>query len=133
MVCKLSDAMAAETTVPIDRQAVVARHKIDLNDVAHRLAIGNGQFCFGADGTGLQTFSGNTMAHWAWHSFPLPYGLTRDQVPSTGTFQKRRNKCDAGDQFPKGTEKIKTWMIDNPHKINLGRIRLSRRNGVMLS
>lgn len=139
MVCNMSVAMtmgvamAAGMAVPIDRHAVVARHNIELNDVVHRLAIGNGQFCFGADGTGLQTFSGNTMSHWAWHSFPLPEGWTKDQVPSTGTFQKWRNKWDAGDQFPKEAEKIKTWMIDNPHKINLGRIRLSRRNGVGLS
>lgn len=122
--------MAAEKTVPIDRHAVVTRHNIELNDVGHRLAIGNGQFCFGADGTGLQTFTGNTMSHWAWHSFPLPEGWTKDKVPATGTFQKGRNT--GGDNFPQGTETIRKWMFDNPHKINLGRIRLSRGKGIAL-
>ena len=126
----ISHVRAVEPGVPIDRQAVVTRHNIELNDVTKRLAIGNGQFCFGADGTGLQTFTGNTMSHWAWHSFPLPEGWTKDQVPATGTFQKGRNT--GGDHFPKGTEKIRSWMFDNPHKINLGRVRLSRRNGAAL-
>ena len=56
------------------------------------MPLGNGEFCFNADGTGLQTFGGNTMAHWAWHSFPLPEGWTVDRVPATGTFQQGRNR-----------------------------------------
>ncbi|MEI6645385.1 MAG: hypothetical protein WCP12_05060 [bacterium] len=127
---------AAEGPLPasqfrIDRQALVTRHNIELNDVGHRLAIGNGEFCFGADGTGLQTFTGNTMSHWAWHSFPLPEGWTKERVPPTGTFQKGRNT--GADIFPKDKEGLRTWMFDNPHKINLGRIRLSRSNGVDLA
>jgi len=124
-------SLAAGKSMPIDRHAVVTRHNIELNDVGHRLAIGNGEFCFGADGTGLQTFTGNTMSHWAWHSFPLPDGWTKDKVPASGTFQEGRNK--GGDDFPQGTEAIRTWMVDNPHKINLGRLRLRRGNGTELA
>jgi hypothetical protein len=78
-----------EAAVPIDRQALVTRHNISWNDAAGRVALGNGEFCFGADGTGLQTFSGNSMAHWGWHSFPLPDGCTTDMVPATGAFEQR--------------------------------------------
>jgi hypothetical protein len=111
----------------IDRHALVTRHNITWNQVAGRLPLGNGEFCFGADATGLQTFAGNSMSHWGWHSFSLPEGWTPDRVPSTGTFQKGRNT--GGDNFPDGTEAIRTWMFDNPHIMNLGRLRLVRRGG----
>ena len=120
---------AAKST--IDRRALVTRHNITWNDVAGRLPLGNGEFCFGADGTGLQTFAGNSMSHWGWHSFPLPKVWTPDRVPSTGTFQKGRNI--SGDNFPPGTDAIRTWMFDNPHIINLGRLRLVRRHGCSLT
>jgi hypothetical protein len=116
---------------PIDRHALVARHNIQWNEAEGRLALGNGEFCFGVDGSGLQTFSGNTMAHWGWHSFPLPQGWTADRVPSTGTFQKGRNT--GGDQFPPGTQAIRTWMFDNPHIMNLGRLRLMYADGRALA
>ena len=81
----------------IDRHALVTRHNITWNDVAGQIPVGNGEFCFNADATGLETFGGLTMAHWAWHSFPLPPGWTMDMVPATGTFQKGRNTPASGD------------------------------------
>ncbi len=55
---------------PIDRHALVTRHNIECNSLAMTLPLGNGEFCFTADATGLQTFAGNAMSHWGWHSFP---------------------------------------------------------------
>ena len=55
---------------PIDRHALVTRHNIECNSLTTTLPLGNGEFCFTADATGLQTFAGNAMSHWAWHSFP---------------------------------------------------------------
>jgi hypothetical protein len=115
------------TNAPIDRHALVTRHNVEWNDVAGAMPLGNGEFCFNADATGLQTFAGNSMAHWGWHSFPLPEGWTPDKVPPTGTFQKGR--LDGGDNFPPGTEAIRTWMFDNPHLLNLGRLRLRWSDG----
>jgi hypothetical protein len=123
-------AIAAPTRAgqsAIDRHTLVTRHNITWNEVAGRLPLGNGEFCFGADGTGLQTFTGNSMSHWGWHSFPLPEGWTLDRVPPTGTFQKGRNTV--GDNFPAGTDAIRAWMFDNPHIMNLGRLRLMRTGG----
>lgn len=90
-------ATADHNPIAIDRHALVARLAIHWNDATGRLALGNGEFCFGADGTGVQTFSGNSMAHWAWHSFPLPEGWTPERVQATGTFQQGRNT--GGDVF----------------------------------
>lgn len=116
---------------PIDRRAVVTRHNIVWNDVAGRLPLGNGEFCVGVDGTGLQTFAGNCLAHWGWHSFPMPEGWTPDRVPATGTFQKGRNT--GRDIFPADAKAIRVWMFDNPHIMNLGRLRLVRSRGRTLA
>ena len=85
-----TDAPAPAGQSAIDRHALVTRYNITWNEVGGRLPLGNGEFCFGTDGTGLQTFAGNSMSHWGWHSFPLPEGWTPDQVPPTGTFQFNR-------------------------------------------
>ena len=114
----------------IDRHSLVTRHNIEWNDIMGQIPLGNGEFCFNADGTGLQTFGGNTMSHWAWHSFPLPEGVTPDQIPSTGTFQK--GPVRGPDVFPEGSSEIRSWMFDNPHIFNLGRIRLTKAGGTEL-
>jgi hypothetical protein len=125
----LSSALIAVRS-GIDRQALVTRHNIEWNDVSGQIPLGNGEFCFNADGTGFQTFGGNTMSHWGWHSFPLPPGVTADQIPSTGTFQKGR--VTGPDVFPQATSAIRSWMFDSPHIFNLARIRLTKTCGVQL-
>src|SRR5262245_5693315 len=69
----------------IDRKAVVQRHNpvVRKIDPYSALSIGNGEFAFTADVTGLQTFLEPydkefplcTTAHWSWHSVPIPEGL----------------------------------------------------------
>jgi hypothetical protein len=116
---------------PIDRHALVTRHNIEWNDLDGQIPLGNGQFCFNVDATGLQTFGGLTMSHWGWHSFPLPAGWTPDQVPPTGTFQKGRN-TRAGDVYPKSAEGIHVWLRSDPHMMNLGQLSLCGSNGTAL-
>jgi hypothetical protein len=111
----------------IDRHGVVARHNIHWSDIRGQTPLGNGEFCATIDGTGLQTFGGNHMTHWGWHSFPLPEGWTSDRVPATGTFQ--RGRVTGGDEFPAGAQAIRSWMFDNPHRLNLARIRLRKADG----
>jgi hypothetical protein len=37
------------------------------------LQVGNGNFAFGVDVTGLQTFNPfGTLSTWGWHNFSLP-------------------------------------------------------------
>ncbi|MCX6916347.1 MAG: hypothetical protein NT167_25440, partial [Verrucomicrobia bacterium] len=61
----------------------------------------------------------------------LPEGWTPDRVPSTGTFQKGR--ITGGDNFSADTDAIRNWMFDNPHIMNLGRLRLMRPGGRALA
>src|SRR6187455_1066267 len=69
---------------PIDRHALVTRHNptITAVDKSAPFMVGNGNFAFTADITGLQTFPEQysslvplmTQAQWSWHSFPNPKG-----------------------------------------------------------
>ena len=72
----------------VDRAALVARHRVVLTGIDGRspLAVGNGEFAFTVDVTGLQSLPGRyplpdrygqgtgtllaTMTQWAWHSLP---------------------------------------------------------------
>jgi len=113
----------------IDRGTVVTRHNIDSNDLTGSLPVGNGEFVFTLDGTGLQTFRGNTMSHWGWHNFPLPPGYDPQDIPYTGTFERGRLK--GGQQWPKEHAALGKWLYDNPHRMNLGRLRLRRAGAVV--
>src|SRR5436189_5276181 len=68
-----------------DRSALVKRHNPANSkiDPLAPLSIGNGQFAFTADVTGLQTLSSEyvnamplcTMSQWGWHTKPRPASL----------------------------------------------------------
>lgn len=112
-------------SAPIDRHALVTRHNVVLTefDSERPLQVGNGEFAFGMDITGLQTFAPfNTMSQWGWHSSPLPPGKNVDdyqeQVWDTHGRPVRYPTPD-----PKHPE-ISAWRAANPHRINLGRIGL---------
>ena len=117
---------------PIDRQALVTRHNV-INIAPQSdspLQVGNGEFAFSADITGLQTFPDFyergvplcTQAHWAWHSAPAPKGLSRADF-----------KCAMWDTYgrpvpymtdSKGQRELFNWMRGNPHMLHLGRVGL---------
>src|SRR5205823_2031060 len=81
------NVVAAETALKIDRHALVTRHNPHLEkiDPWAPLSVGNGQFCFTADLSGLQTFTDyyhrngiitETQARWSWHVDPAPTTYT---------------------------------------------------------
>ena len=119
---------------PIDRKAVVSRHNVVLTKFEGQMPVqvGNGEFAFGLDITGLQTFAAfNTMSQWAWHSFPPPAGQTsadfQGQVWDTHGRPIRYPMPD-----PLHPE-LSEWLAGNPHRINLGRLGfvLKRRDGIV--
>jgi hypothetical protein len=115
----------------IDRNAVVTRHNVQTSDMTQVMALGNGEFCFGVDGTGLQTFAGNIMAHWAWHSFPLPEGATMADVPETGTIETGR--LTGMMKQASARPDVSDWMFKNPHRFNMGRFRLVDGSGKVIA
>ena len=124
------------TAQPIDRRALVERNSPRVRQVDPRspLSVGNGQFAFTADVTGLQSLGDTyyaegipteTLARWAWHSEPNPKGYTL---------------ADASVPFdsPRGTLLLPTrssgpageWLRRNPHQLPLAQIRLEYADGV---
>lgn len=116
----------------IDRKALVDRHRIVSTETDPRspAQVGNGEFAFGVDITGLQTFVPfNTMAQWSWHSFPLPEGQqVEDFKKSLMDTYGRQIPYDIPN--PEQPE-LSAWLAANPHRFNLGRIgfKLLRADG----
>lgn len=116
----------------IDRHALVTRHNVILTeyDGERPLQVGNGEFAFGMDITGLQTFAPfNTMAQWGWHTGPLPSGKRIEDYK--GQTWDTHGRPVRYPMFDHDNPEISHWLAANPHKINLGRIGLSMklRNG----
>lgn len=113
---------AAETSAPIDRHALVTRHNVELDQIAPQsgLQIGNGNFAFTADVTGLQTFYGYTLSNWGWHEEPVPPGMKpEDRKRSEFITHGRKPYYLAPHHQPE----LVRWLYDNPHRANLGRLR----------
>lgn len=125
-------------TAKIDRKALVGRHAV-INtgfDTLGAISVGNGEFAFTVDPTGLQTFPDyymhgvplGTQSQWGWHSVanPADYKLSEvyntieqhgRQVPYTFTLK------GAGRQ-----EAVSNWFRENPHRLHLGLIGFDLRN-----
>lgn len=90
------------------------------------LQVGNGDFAFGADVTGLQTFLPyNTLSSWGWHNSSLPTtpGQT-SPADFTGLDWWTHGRLVPYDQPNPAEADISQWLIANPHRMNLGRIGL---------
>ncbi len=116
---------ALAQAAPIDREALVRRHHVILTNANPRtpLQVGNGEFAFGVDCTGLQTFlPAHTMSHWGWHSFPPPVGRRPEDLKLEPYETHGRPVGYATSQ--KGQEDLFRWLRENPHRLNLGRLSL---------
>jgi hypothetical protein len=113
----------------LDRQKVVERNNVISNklDIKSPAQVGNGEFAFSVDITGLQTFIPfNTMSHWGWHSDPLPESTKvenfKGQLVDT---YGRMVKYPLVNKNDEEQEALSNWLSGNPHRINLGRIAFS--------
>ena len=113
---------------PIDRHALVSRHNVVIEKVDARnpLQVGNGEFAFGTDITGLQTFYGNTMSQWGWHTAPLPAGKKIEdfQLEQWDSYGRKVGYATRPYLSSKGQDPLYEWLRANPHRLNLGRFRL---------
>jgi len=131
--------VAAQTT-PIDRKALVERHKVVLTstDTLSSLSVGNGAFAFTADVTGLQTFPTyyekgvplGTESEWGWHSFPNDKGYKFDQSLRDYDFNGRKVSYSVQVKTP-GNKEAVDYLRANPHRLQLGNLGfvLLKKNG----
>jgi protein-glucosylgalactosylhydroxylysine glucosidase len=122
--------LASPGNGPVSRRDLVARHNPLLRDFDARapLSVGNGEFAFSADITGLQTCPEVyekttplcTQSQWGWHSFPRADGLTAGDLRLTpfDTFGRQVGYPAGAD----GQSDLFNWLRQNPHRLHLGRI-----------
>ncbi|KAL4263521.1 Six-hairpin glycosidase-like protein [Pleurotus pulmonarius] len=112
---------------PIDRRPVVERFNPvrTFSNPTTPLQVGNGNFAFGSDITGLQTFLPfATMSSWGWKNDSLPPGKTVEDVENyRGVSWDNHGRLVQYD-FNGGDPDIEQWLISNPNRVNLGRIGL---------
>ena len=130
----------AQSTPRIDRQALVSRHSPVLRrfDPESPLSVGNGEFAFTADVTGLQTFADaydttiplGTLSQWGWHTAPNPGGWSMETFRFEEFESHGRPVGYAGVPGNRMTPEIE-WLRSNPHRLHLGQIRfrLTHRDG----
>lgn len=132
-VCFVGWSVATATIAsPIDRRAVVERHTVRLRriEVENPLSVGNGDFAFTVDPTGLQTFEGHfhdegipletsSTLPWAWHEFPNAEGLKLEDALMPHDFHGRTVMFAARQNSAAGA-----YFRENPHPIPLGQISL---------
>ncbi len=114
----------------IDRKALVNRNNPNVNafDSLASLSVGNGEFAFTVDATGLQTFpqkysSGvplGTQSQWGWHSFANPNNYLHSETLKNYNF---RGKEEPYSTQINGTDRQKgatEWFRVNQHRLHLG-------------
>ncbi len=123
----------ASDTPPIDRETLVKRH----NPTAQKLdplspfSVGNGEFAFTADITGLQTFPEayedgialHTQSQWGWHSAPNPSGYKLTDATKNYKVGDREVPYAGVQDSPAAG-----WLRANPQRLDLGRIGLVLRH-----
>ncbi len=123
------------TAQPIDRRALVARHRVVLTTATPGtpLSVGNGTFCFTADVTGLQTFSEehrraiplSTLSDWGWHHQQNPHGYHWTKFPLAMYRSQGRDVGYLHHEIgisPPANNAAAAWLYDEPTRMNLGRI-----------
>jgi len=116
----------------VDRRSLVKRHNPVLTVVNPRspLSVGNGEFAFTADVTGLQSIAPAyekgiplcTQSQWGWHSSPIPAGLAPGELKLE--ILETHGRPVGYATSARGQEKLFNWLRENPHRLNLGRIGL---------
>ena len=109
----------------IDRKKIVDRNRIVTlkTDPQSPASVGNGEFAFNVDITGLQTFVPfNTLSNWSWHNSPMPEGVRLSDYKGVSfPLNGKEYMLEIPDR---SQPRLAGWMDANPHRFNLGRIGL---------
>jgi len=125
----------------IDRKAVVQRHNVHINkiDSLSSLTVGNGNFAFTVDATGMQSFPEayangvplGTQSVWGWHSFPNTENLKIEEAQKVYELEGRKISYTVQPKEPERARKAVEYFRVNPHRLQLGNIglQIKRKDG----
>ena len=119
----------------IDRNDLVNRNnpKLTAVDTLGSLSVGNGEFAYTVDITGMQTFPVEyskgmplgTQSQWGWHSFPNVNGYNHDETLREYDFGRGKMEPYAVQYNEKGRQQeAANYFRVNPHRLHLGSIGL---------
>jgi hypothetical protein len=122
----------------IDRYQLVNRHNVVINSVdpLSPLSVGNGNFAFTVDVTGLQTFESfyykkgiplETLSSWAWHTFPNTENFKLEKAMKDYNFHGRNIPYASLEKSSDGQ-----YFRMNPNPIPLGQISMADGNNIPL-
>ena len=99
MLVLISLSCSAQKAAKIDRNALVQRNSPNIKqfDRLSSLSVGNGNFAYTVDATGLQTFPElyatgvplGTQSQWGWHNFPNPENYKAKEALKDYNFRGR--------------------------------------------
>jgi hypothetical protein len=117
---------------PVDRKALVERHKVVVTafDSLSALTVGNGSFAFTVDATGLQSFPDayakgvplGTESEWGWHSFPNTRHYRFEGSLKTYHLNGRDVSYSVQWNQPEGNKDAANYFRQNVHRLQLGNI-----------
>jgi len=133
----------------IDRRAVVGRHRVVQRTLDPRspLSVGNGEFAFTADLTGLQSLPDaypvaaqndhdrpgtmlGTYAQWGWHVEPVdPLPSLSDSLHRYASPHGPVDYVDLSAAVERGHRPGAEWLRGNPHRLHLGLIGFADHRG----
>jgi hypothetical protein len=131
----------SEKSLKIDRESLVKRHNITIEgfDSLASLSVGNGNFAFTTDLTGLQTFYSDyedgvplgTQSNWGWHTCPNNENYTLDETLKYFEVEGRQVPYRHQLNNSKRANDACNYFRANPHRLHLGMIglRLIKKNG----
>lgn len=136
----LTSCRAGKQTA-IDRTALLERNnpQIAAFDSLSSLSVGNGEFAFTVDATGLQTFPEfysngvplGTQSQWGWHSFANPENYRPEEYLKEFDFGHGHKELYACQFKEEGRQKgACDWYRMNPHRLHLGIIGFELGEGV---
>lgn len=134
-------ACGAGKQAPIDREALVTRNnpRVTAFDSLFSLSVGNGEFAFTVDATGLQTFPEQykqgvplgTQSQWGWHEFANPDKYTHDETLKEYDFGRGKKELYSTQFNEAGRQKeAANWFRVNPHRLHLGVVGFELQDGV---
>jgi hypothetical protein len=118
----------------IDRKAVVTRNNVQVQgfDSLATLSVGNGEFAFTTDLTGLQTFykeyengvTLGTQSNWGWHTNPNTEGYDRSETLKYWEVDGRQVPYRHQLKDDPRANAACNYFRENPHRLHLGMIGL---------
>ncbi|KFY79497.1 hypothetical protein V499_01509 [Pseudogymnoascus sp. VKM F-103] len=126
----------------IDRHSILSQFNVIrsslIDNKTTALQVGNGNFAFNVDNTGMQTFLPfNTLSSWGWHKDSLP--INGPNMPSSsenisdyhGVGKLTHGRKVSYDIPDPDLPEVSQWLIANPNRVNLGRIGLTYKNATI--